>query len=84
MDLSQETAKQAQSKFDRCVTPTKGMESMVLAPDVKDSLKSIVHHTKAHRVMYDQWGFNKIHRATKGISAMFTGPPGTGKTMSAE
>jgi SpoVK/Ycf46/Vps4 family AAA+-type ATPase len=57
---------------------------MVLAPDVKDSLKSIVHHTNAHKVMYDQWGFDKIHRATKGISAMFTGPPGTGKTMSAE
>jgi len=69
--------------LDRCVTPTRGLESMVLAPEIKEGLGSIVHYTKAQPVL-NEWGFDKVHRATTGISALFTGPPGTGKTMAAE
>jgi SpoVK/Ycf46/Vps4 family AAA+-type ATPase len=70
--------------FDRRVVPTCGLESMVLAPAIKESLSSIVQYTKAQSVLFGQWGFEKIHRSTTGISALFTGPPGTGKSMAAE
>jgi len=50
---------------------------MVLSSDVVDSLNSIVHHTKAQAVLHGQWGCDKIHRSSIGISALFTGPPGT-------
>ena len=70
--------------FDCRVVPTCGLDSMVLAPELIDALNSIVHHTKAQSVLLSQWGFDKIHRSTMGISALFTGPPGVGKIMAAE
>ena len=71
-------------KLDRCITPTCGMQSMVLTTNVKASLESIIHYTKAHSVMFEKWGFDNGHRASKGISSLFVGAPGTGKTMAAE
>jgi len=34
--------------------------------------------------MYKGWGLRKVVKKTKGISLLFAGPPGTGKTMAAE
>jgi SpoVK/Ycf46/Vps4 family AAA+-type ATPase len=34
--------------------------------------------------VYEEWGFGKRLSRGRGISALFTGPPGTGKTMAAE
>ena len=36
------------------------------------------------QVLFGQWGFDKIHRSSSGISVMLHGVPGTGKTMAAE
>src|SRR3989304_3612574 len=36
------------------------------------------------RLMYARWGLEKVVRKTKGLSLLFAGPPGTGKTMAAE
>jgi SpoVK/Ycf46/Vps4 family AAA+-type ATPase len=71
-------------RIDRHVTPTHGLESVVLPPAVKESLSSIVQYTKAQSVLFGKWGFDKMHRSTSGISALFTGLPGTGKSMAAE
>lgn len=38
----------------------------------------------AHRdVVVEQWGFGRHHDNTSGLVALFHGPPGTGKTMTA-
>lgn len=71
-------------EFDRRVVPTCGLESMVLPCALVQSLNNIVQNTKAQSVLFGQWGFEKIHRSTTGISALFTGAPGTGKSMAAE
>lgn len=81
-DLMQAASEQvlgqlSSEEFDCRVVPTCGLESMVLSSDVVDSLNSIVHHTKAQAVLHGQWGCDKIHRSSIGISALFTGPPGT-------
>jgi SpoVK/Ycf46/Vps4 family AAA+-type ATPase len=34
-------------------------------------------------VVYEQWGFGARHSYGKGLAALFSGPSGTGKTMSA-
>src|SRR3989449_7401245 len=34
--------------------------------------------------MYRRWGLKKVMKKTKGLSLLFAGPPGTGKTMAAE
>jgi hypothetical protein len=59
--------------FDSRVLPTCGLESMILAPAIKESLSSIVQYTKAQVVLFGQWGFEKIHCSTTGISTLFTG-----------
>ena len=64
--------------FDRRVIPTCGVDAMAIDSTVKEALYNIVHHAKAQAVLFGQWGFEKMHRSTTGISALFTGPPGTG------
>ena len=51
---------------------------------VKDSLSAIVQHTKAKTVLFGQWDFDSLHRTTPGVSCLFCGTPGSGKTMAAE
>ena len=72
------------SNFDRGVIPTVGLESVVLPPTIKEKLKQMVNYSKAQAVLFGQWGFEKQHGKANGISALFHGPPGTGKTMAAE
>jgi SpoVK/Ycf46/Vps4 family AAA+-type ATPase len=70
--------------FDRRVVPTHGIEALVVPTATRDALSSIVDYKKAQSVLFGNWGFDKLHRSTLGVSAMFTGKPGTGKTMAAE
>lgn len=88
-DLTQASSEQvigqlSMAEFDRRVVPTCGLDSIVLKPSIMEALNGIVHYSKAQSVLFGQWGFDKIHRSTTGISALFTGPPGVGKTLAAE
>ncbi|KAL1496902.1 hypothetical protein AB1Y20_014482 [Prymnesium parvum] len=74
----------AMSNFDRGVVPRYGLENVILPSSVKEKLKQIVNYQKAQAVLFGQWGFEKQHGRAQGISALFHGPPGTGKTMAAE
>lgn len=60
-------------------TSTFTLESMILSPEIKDSLLIIVKHEQAKADLFGKWGFETIHNA-----ALFCGVPGTGKTMAAE
>mmetsp|Transcript_16708 Transcript_16708/g.19244 ORF Transcript_16708/g.19244 Transcript_16708/m.19244 type:complete len:1183 (+) Transcript_16708:634-4182(+) len=88
-DLEQAAVEQIRNQitsddFDRRVVPTAGIETMVLDEEVKESLSQIIQYSKAQAVLFGQWGFDKIHRSSSGISVMLHGVPGTGKTMAAE
>jgi len=56
----------------------------VLPEPIKEKLKHMVNYSKAQAVLYGQWGFQQQHGRAQGISALFHGEPGTGKTMAAE
>lgn len=58
-------------------------EDLVIPVDVYHSLKEMVAYVKHSRIVYDDWGFAGRHSLTQGVSALFSGPPGTGKTMCA-
>ena len=64
--------------------PQHGLEEVVLPTDMKEKLKQIVNYSKAQAVLFGQWGFQQQHGRAQGISALFHGDPGTGKTMAAE
>ncbi|HEY5949558.1 MAG TPA: ATP-binding protein [Kofleriaceae bacterium] len=56
-------------------------KDLVLAPDILDQVKMLVARVRhAHRVL-DDWGFSSKLAKGTGVAALFSGPPGTGKTM---
>jgi SpoVK/Ycf46/Vps4 family AAA+-type ATPase len=59
-------------------------EDIVLPPDQIGQLREICDQVKTRHVVFEQWGFDRKLSLGKGLNALFSGPPGTGKTMAAE
>ncbi|WNR44095.1 ATP-binding protein [Paenibacillus roseipurpureus] len=78
---------QVQHKLERKATriePRYGWGDVILPPEQKDQLRNACNQVKYRGVVYSQWGFEKKLAYGKGLSMLFAGPPGTGKTMSAQ
>jgi hypothetical protein len=64
--------------------PTAVWDDLVL-PEVQcQILRDIVTHVRQRATVYETWGFAAKGTRGLGISALFAGPSGTGKTMAAE
>ena len=59
-------------------------EDIILLPDQAQLLKALCSQVVYRPKVYGEWGFNRKLVLGKGISTLFAGPPGTGKTMAAE
>jgi SpoVK/Ycf46/Vps4 family AAA+-type ATPase len=58
-------------------------EDLVISVDGYHSLMEMIAYAANAEKVYDTWGFGAKHSVATGISALFAGPPGTGKTMCA-
>ena len=59
------------------------LDDLVLPPETRVRLDELVGRVgQRHRVL-DRWNFGKRSRSGWGVSALFTGAPGTGKTAAA-
>jgi len=66
------------------IDPVATWEDLVLPQLQFETLREIAAHVR-HRVkVYEDWGFASKGRRGLGISALFAGSSGTGKTMAAE
>jgi hypothetical protein len=65
------------------VTSARRWEDLVLPPAVRSKLKAIVSQVRNAATVYEKWGFAAGERTGKGLAVLFSGPSGTGKTMSA-
>ncbi len=54
---------------------------IVLPEDISDSLLEITSRVRHRKVVFEQWGFGRSITTARGITALFQGSPGTGKTM---
>jgi len=59
-------------------------DDLVLPANQLHILHEIIIHVRQRTRVYDQWGFRRKSARGLGISALFSGPSGTGKTMAAE
>ena len=68
----------------RRIEPVHGWRDIVLPPDALDQLHELCDRVAYRSRVMDDWGFGATMSLGTGISALFAGPPGTGKTMAAE
>ena len=61
-----------------------GWDDLVLPPAQTETLRDIVAHARHRALVYEDWAMAGASRRGLGISALFHGPSGTGKTLAAE
>jgi ATPase family associated with various cellular activities (AAA)/Winged helix domain, variant len=59
-------------------------DDLILPDEPRETLREIAAHVRRRRTVYETWGFGARGDRGLGISALFAGPSGTGKTLSAE
>lgn len=59
-------------------------DMLVLPGEQMSQLREICNQVKYRSLVYGEWGFAKRLSLGKGLNILFSGPPGSGKTMAAE
>lgn len=59
-------------------------EDLVLEEEPKQLLRQACAQISFQYRVYEEWGFQKKLAYGRGVSMLFAGPPGTGKTMAAQ
>jgi len=68
----------------QAVQPRFTLKDIVLAETTREGLLDALTELRHKGLMYRRWGLKKVLKKTKGLTLLFAGPPGTGKTMAAE
>ena len=66
------------------IEPASGWEDLILPEQQKTTLRQIAAHLRHRPTVYQRWGFAAKGARGLGISVLFAGESGTGKTMAAE
>jgi AAA+ superfamily predicted ATPase len=66
------------------IVSSAGWDDLVLPEIHKQTLRQITSQVRQRMTVYQTWGFSAKGRRGLGVSALFTGESGTGKTMAAE
>lgn len=66
------------------IEPIATWEDLVLPEQITATLKEIALHVRQRATVYGTWGFAGKSARGLGISALFSGESGTGKTMASE
>ena len=78
---------QARSRLDdlaQRIEPASAWDDLVLPELQRQILRDISAHVRQRARVYETWGFSSKGARGLGISALFAGASGTGKTMAAE
>jgi hypothetical protein len=68
--------------FARVIAPRRGSDDLVLAPELHRQVLEVAQAFRAWPRVAEAWGLGRV--ASSGLKALFTGEPGTGKTLAAE
>jgi hypothetical protein len=66
------------------IEPVATWDDLVLPEPQRQTLRQMVLHVRQRTTVYERWGFAKKSARGLGVSALFFGASGTGKTTAAE
>ncbi|MEZ3116948.1 AAA family ATPase [Halobaculum sp. MBLA0147] len=66
------------------IDPEATWDEVVLTDDTEAELQEVAARVRHRGTVYEQWGFEERFSRGTGVVALFAGPSGTGKTLSAE
>jgi len=66
------------------VVPCARWDDLVLPAMQKQTLRQVASQVRYRMKVYETWGFSEMGHRGLGVSALFAGESGTGKTMAAE
>ncbi len=72
------------SGLARKIEPRYTWDDIILPADQLTLLREIVATVRGRATVMEAWGVGQKLAASKGVTTLFDGPPGTGKTMAAE
>ena len=79
-----EAARPEFSGLAEVIIPRYSYEDLILPPKIMKQLKHLEQYLAQQEKVYFKWGAAKVRRRGFGLKALFSGGPGTGKTMCAE
>lgn len=65
------------------IVTTLTWDDLVLPEKESEAIREIIAYMKNSHRVYQGWGFERLVPYGRGLSVLFAGPPGTGKTMAA-
>ncbi len=71
-------------RLARRVEPSTSWAQLVLTEDTLEQLHEVTDRARFRDMVIDDWGMGGGATRGRGVTALFAGDPGTGKTMSAE
>ncbi|MFF7689477.1 ATP-binding protein [Streptomyces syringium] len=77
-------ARMSLDELGRRIEPRAGWEDLVLADRQREALREAVAHVRRRATVHQEWGFEAVLRRGLGVTALFAGGSGTGKTLAAE
>jgi ATPase family protein associated with various cellular activities (AAA) len=60
-----------------------GWDDLVVPDDISDALREVCARVRHRRLVLESWGMERAAATAQGVTALFQGGPGTGKTMAA-
>ncbi|MBP2326543.1 AAA+ superfamily predicted ATPase [Kibdelosporangium banguiense] len=66
------------------ISPRRSWPDLTLPDTQLDLLKELCAQVRHHCTVFEEWEFGRVVGRSLGLSALFAGVPGTGKTMAAE
>jgi DNA polymerase III delta prime subunit len=72
------------STLGQRITWQQTWDDVVLPDDIMSEIREFIARVRHRKLVLDQWGFGRKIAKGMGLSALFSGPPGTGKTMVAK
>jgi hypothetical protein len=56
-------------------------EDLILPPEANEGVQELLARARHRHQVFEEWGFRRKVGRGLGLTALFSGPPGTGKTM---